>query len=97
MVFDRQIGLLLSPVWHRYREIRVAPGNRYRPRRYDRRLLRVFDMSAQLSARSNPEFTAYYDRKRLEGSVTPRADDQRQQFGSSTTRSASRASPCARW
>lgn len=42
-------------------------GNHRRPRRYDRRLLRVFYLSAQLSIRSNVDSKAYYDRKRGEG------------------------------
>ncbi|MEE2033371.1 IS110 family RNA-guided transposase [Rhodococcus chondri] len=42
-------------------------GNHRRPRRYDRRLLRVFYLSAQLSIRSNADSKAYYDRKRSEG------------------------------
>lgn len=42
-------------------------GNHRRPRRYDRRLLRVFYLSAQLSIRSSAESQTYYDRKRGEG------------------------------
>ncbi|ORI13545.1 IS110 family transposase [Rhodococcus sp. 1168] len=42
-------------------------GNLHRPRRYDRRLMRVFYLSAQLSIRSSPESDAYYQRKRAEG------------------------------
>lgn len=42
-------------------------GNLHRPRRYDRRLMRVFYLSAQLSIRSTPESHAYYQRKRAEG------------------------------
>lgn len=42
-------------------------GNLRRPRRYDRRLLRVAYLSAQLSVRSCSESRAYYERKRAEG------------------------------
>lgn len=42
-------------------------GNLHRPRRYDRRLMRVFYLSAQLSIRSSPASDAYYQRKRAEG------------------------------
>ncbi|WP_183130573.1 IS110 family transposase [Rhodococcus sp. SBT000017] len=42
-------------------------GNLKRPRRYDRRLLRVAYLSAQLSVRSCPESKVYYERKRAEG------------------------------
>ncbi|PZO60723.1 MAG: IS110 family transposase [Pseudoxanthomonas suwonensis] len=42
-------------------------GNLHRPRRYDRRLMRVFYISAQLSARYDPNSEAYYRRKRAEG------------------------------
>lgn len=42
-------------------------GNHRRPRRYDRRLLRVFYLSAQLSIVSCSESRTNYDRKRGEG------------------------------
>ncbi|OZF25798.1 IS110 family transposase [Rhodococcus sp. 14-2496-1d] len=42
-------------------------GNLHGQRRYDRRLMRVFYMSAQLSIRSSPDSHAYYQRKRAEG------------------------------
>ena len=42
-------------------------GNLHRPRRYDRRLMRVFYLSAQLSIRSSPDSHTYYQRKREEG------------------------------
>lgn len=42
-------------------------GNLKRPRHFDRRLLRVAYMSAQLSVRSCPESKLYYERKRSEG------------------------------
>ena len=44
-------------------------GNMRRPRRYCRRLLRVFYMSAQVAARSCPVSRAFYERKRAEGKV----------------------------
>lgn len=42
-------------------------GNLHRPRRYSRRLLRVFYLSALVSIRCCPASRAYYDRKRTEG------------------------------
>jgi transposase len=42
-------------------------GNLRRPRRYDRLLLRVAYLSAQLSIRSCPASKTFYDRKRAEG------------------------------
>ncbi|MEY9997397.1 transposase [Streptomyces sp. V4I8] len=42
-------------------------GNMRRPRRYCRRLLRVFYMSAMVAARSCPVSRAFYERKRAEG------------------------------
>jgi transposase len=42
-------------------------GNHHRPRRYDRRLLRVFYLSALSALKSCPASRAYYDRKRAEG------------------------------
>lgn len=42
-------------------------GNLHRPKHYDRRLMRVFYLSAQLSIRSSPESDAYYQRKRMDG------------------------------
>ncbi|WP_104118438.1 IS110 family transposase [Arthrobacter sp. B1805] len=42
-------------------------GNNHRPRRYDRRLLRVFYLAAMSSLKSNPPSRTYYDRKRAEG------------------------------
>lgn len=41
-------------------------GNLHRPKRYNRRLLRVCYLSAETAARSHPESRAYYDRKRRE-------------------------------
>ena len=42
-------------------------GNLHRPRRYDRRLLRAFYLSALTSIRWCPASRTYYDRKRAEG------------------------------
>jgi transposase len=42
-------------------------GNVRRPRRYSRRLMRVFYMSAMVAARSCPVSQAFYERKRAEG------------------------------
>ncbi|MFF1932045.1 IS110 family transposase [Streptomyces sp. NPDC058228] len=42
-------------------------GNMRRPRRYCRRLLRVFYMSAMVAARCCPVSKAFYERKRAEG------------------------------
>lgn len=42
-------------------------GNMRRPRRYSRRLLRVFYMSAMVAARCCPVSQAFYERKRAEG------------------------------
>nr|WP_200948465.1 MULTISPECIES: IS110 family transposase [unclassified Kitasatospora] len=48
-------------------------GNMRRPRRYCRRLLRVFYMSAQVAARCCPTSKAYYDRKRAENKTHKQA------------------------
>jgi transposase len=42
-------------------------GKLHRPRRYSRRLLRVFYLSAQVAARHCPVSKTFYDRKRAEG------------------------------
>lgn len=42
-------------------------GNHHRPRRYDRRLLRVFYLSGLSALKSCPASRTYYDRKRAEG------------------------------
>ena len=42
-------------------------GNHHRPRRYDRRLLRVFYLSGLSALKSCPASRIYYDRKRGEG------------------------------
>ena len=44
-------------------------GNLKRPRRYDRRLLRVFYLAAYNSLKTSAESRAYYDRKRAEGKL----------------------------
>lgn len=42
-------------------------GNHHRPRRYDRRLLRVFYLSGLSALKGCPASRTYYDRKRTEG------------------------------
>jgi transposase len=42
-------------------------GSHHRPRRYDRRLLRVFYLSGLSALKSCPASRTYYDRKRVEG------------------------------
>ena len=62
---DRLAGIAgLAPV---PRDSGRISGNLRRPRRYDRRLLRVFYLSAQLSLRSCVASQRYYARKRAEG------------------------------
>ncbi|MCC5481069.1 IS110 family transposase [Streptomyces barringtoniae] len=48
-------------------------GNMRRPRRYHRRLLRVFYLSAQVAARCCPTSQAFYQRKRDEGKTHKQA------------------------
>nr|WP_279432299.1 transposase [Aeromicrobium camelliae] len=48
-------------------------GNHHRPHRYDRRLLRACDLSAQSAARYCPRSRAYYDKKRAEGKTHKQA------------------------
>ncbi|MGX1546933.1 IS110 family transposase [Streptomyces adustus] len=48
-------------------------GNMRRPRRYRRRLMRVFYMSAQVAARCCPTSRAFYDRKRAENKTHKQA------------------------
>lgn len=48
-------------------------GNLRRPHRYNRRLLRVFYLSAQVAARCCPTSKTFYDRKRHEGKVHKQA------------------------
>lgn len=62
---DRLAGVAgLAPV---PRDSGRISGNMRRPRRYCRRLLRVFYMSAMVAARCCPTSKAFYDRKRAEG------------------------------
>ncbi|MDI9919256.1 IS110 family transposase [Rhodococcus sp. IEGM 1379] len=62
---DRLAGISgLAPV---PRDSGRVSGNLHRPRRYDRRLLRVFYLSAQLSIRHNAQSQIFYNRKRAEG------------------------------
>jgi len=48
-------------------------GNLKRPRRYDRRLLRVFDLAANISVKTCTESRNYHDRKRSEGKLHSKA------------------------
>ena len=62
---DRLAGIAgLAPV---QRDSGRISGNLERPRRYDRRLLRVFYLAANNSIKTCPESRNYYDRKRSEG------------------------------
>lgn len=62
---DRLAGVAgLAPV---PRDSGRISGNNHRPRRYDRRLLRVFYLAAMSSLKSNAPSRTYYDRKRAEG------------------------------
>ncbi|MEU1625624.1 IS110 family transposase [Streptomyces sp. NPDC020096] len=62
---DRLAGVAgLAPV---PRDSGRISGNLHRPRRYSRRLLRVFYLSAQIAARRCPVSKTFYDRKRAEG------------------------------
>jgi transposase len=62
---DRLAGIAgLAPV---PRDSGRITGNLKRPRRYDRRLLRVFYLAANNSVKTCPESRNYYDRKRSEG------------------------------
>jgi transposase len=62
---DRLAGVAgLAPV---PRDSGRVSGNLHRPRRYSRRLLRVFYLSALVSIRCCPASRSYYDRKRGEG------------------------------
>jgi transposase len=66
---DRLAGIAgLAPV---PRDSGRISGNLKRPRRYDRRLLRVFYLAANNSIKTCPESRNYYDRKvRHEASET---------------------------
>ncbi len=62
---DRLAGVAgLAPV---PRDSGRVSGNLHRPRRYSRRLLRVFYLSAMVSIRCCPASRTYYDRKQAEG------------------------------
>lgn len=62
---DRLAGVAgLAPV---PRDSGRISGNLHRPRRYSRRLLRVFYLSAQAAARCCPVSKTFYERKRSEG------------------------------
>jgi transposase len=62
---DRLAGIAgLAPV---PRDSGRTTGNLKRPRRYDRRLLRVFYLAANNSIKTCPESRAYYERKRAQG------------------------------
>jgi transposase len=62
---DRLAGIAgLAPV---PRDSGRITGNLKRPRRYDRRLLRVFYLAANNSIKTSPESRNYHDRKRSQG------------------------------
>jgi transposase len=60
--FAGVVGLAPAP-----RDSGRISGNHHRPRRYDRRLLRVFYLSGLSALKSCPTSRVYYDRKRAEG------------------------------
>lgn len=60
--FAGVVGLAPAP-----RDSGRISGNHHRPRRYDRRLLRVFYLSSLSALKSCPVSRGYYDRKRGEG------------------------------
>jgi transposase len=60
--FAGVVGLAPAP-----RDSGRISGNHHRPRRYDRRLLRVFYLSGLSALKSCPTSRGYYDRKRAEG------------------------------
>ena len=60
--FAGVVGLAPAP-----RDSGRISGNHHRPRRYDRRLLRVFYLSGLSALKSCPASRGYYDRKRVEG------------------------------
>lgn len=60
--FAGVVGLAPAP-----RDSGRISGNHHRPRRYDRRLLRVFYLSGLSALKSCPASRTYYDRKRTEG------------------------------
>jgi transposase len=60
--FAGVVGLAPAP-----RDSGRISGNHHTPRRYDRRLLRVFYLSGLSALKSCPTSRGYYDRKRAEG------------------------------
>ena len=60
--FAGVVGLAPAP-----RDSGRVSGNNHRPKRYDRRLLRVFYLSGLSALKSCPASRTYYDRKRVEG------------------------------
>lgn len=60
--FAGVVGLAPAP-----RDSGRISGNHHRPRRYDRRLLRVFYLSGLSALKSCRASRGYYDRKRIEG------------------------------
>jgi transposase len=60
--FAGVVGLAPAP-----RDSGKINGNNHRPRRYDRRPLRVFYLSGLSALKSCPASRGYYDRKRVEG------------------------------
>lgn len=60
--FAGVVGLAPAP-----RDSGRISGNHHRPRRYDRRLLRVFYLSSLSALKSCAASRRYYDRKRVEG------------------------------
>ncbi|MER6121933.1 IS110 family transposase [Streptomyces sp. NPDC001795] len=68
---DRLAGVAgLAPI---PRDSGKVSGNLRRPRRYSRRLLRMFYLSAQVAATHCPESKAFYQRKRDEGKTHKQA------------------------
>ncbi|MEB4212421.1 transposase, partial [Mycobacterium sp. 94-17] len=68
---DRLAGISgLAPV---PRDSGRISGNRRRPHRYDRRLLRACYLSALISIRTDPASRTYYNRKRTEGKTHTQA------------------------
>jgi transposase len=60
--FAGVVGLAPAP-----RDSGRVTGNHHRPRRYDRRLLRVFYLSSLSALKSCPASRGYYDRNRAVG------------------------------
>ncbi|WP_343044913.1 IS110 family transposase [Pseudarthrobacter oxydans] len=66
--FAAVVGLAPAP-----RDSGRITGNHHRPRRYDRRLLRVFYLSGLSALKSCLASRTYYDRKRIEGKTHTQA------------------------